>query len=310
MAGVQSSHTPGECCLCNRNCSQLSTPSTWKDTSSKVLAESLGVGENSAVCRACRQDIKWLMHNPTLIPRWSKHTKKRCCVTGCSAECFCETEVMSADELSSTLGIELRLIPKPTPLCKTHYHRVYNTLKIMTQTSCATCNTSLKGGVTRSCPSPAVIQHHPQEKTGFEGMLTPDSRVCFACYKVHLQLIHEETNISNDASLLAIIEELQQLLPQTANMTTIDAVKEYAMIRTTILVGETILRQEALLLPAVHNYYAQTAYQCIQASTQLTQSRPPKSLVTARYILSHLSMTLKQHLSYTCQLKKYGTLLY
>ena len=111
-------------------------------------------------------------------------------------------------------------------------------------------------------------------------MLTSDSRVYFACYKAHLQLIHEETNISNDASLSAIIEELQQSMPQTANMTTIDTVKEYAMIRTKILVEETILRQEALLLPAVHNYYAQTGYQCIQASTQLTQSRPPKSLVT------------------------------
>ena len=84
--------------------------STWKDTSSKVLAESLGISENSAVCRECRQDIKRLMHNPTLVPRWNKHTKKRCCVTGCSAECFCETDVMSADELSSTLGIEMRLI--------------------------------------------------------------------------------------------------------------------------------------------------------------------------------------------------------
>ena len=134
--------------------------------------------------------------------------------------------------------------------------------------------------------------------------------MCYACYKAHLQLIHENTTISNDTSLLANIDKLQQSLPRTANMTTIDAVKEYAMIRTTILVGETILRQEALLLPAVRNYYAQTAYQCIQASTQLTQSRPPKSLVTARYILSHLSMTLKQHLSYMCQLKKYGTLLY
>ena len=60
-------------------------------------------------------------------------------------------------------------------------------------------------------------------------------------------------------------------------------------------------------MATVHNYCAQTTY---QASTQLTQSRPPKSLVTARYILSHLSMILKQHLSYTCQLKKYGTLLY
>ena len=85
-------------------------------------------------------------------------------------------------------------------------------------------------------------------------MLTPDSRVCFACYKAHLQLIHEETNISNDASLLAIIEELQQSLPQTVNMTTIDAVKEYAMIRTTILVGETILRQEALL-QVLHGFF-------------------------------------------------------
>ena len=128
MVGVQSS-TPGECCLCNRNCSQLSTLSTWKDTSSKVIAESLGISENSAVCRECRQDIKRLMHNPTLVPRWNKHTKKRCCVTGCSAECFCETEVMSADELSSTLGIEM-------------------------------------------------------------------SRVCYACYKAHLQLIHEKPTLA------------------------------------------------------------------------------------------------------------------
>ena len=286
------SRTDSNCTLCKRSSSQLSKPLSWRNKNAKVYAKSLGVSESHGVCRACRQDITLLLENETLVPRWQKERKKDCCVPGCDEISFCETSIVSADELSEILCTSVLIIPKPTPLCKSHYHAVYNKKKKHTQTNCSTCNTSLKGIVERSCPDPILIQQHLQEKTGFEGTLSVESKVCYTCYKSHLQVIRNLNVVSNDSSLADIIGQLKESL-SNHDHSNIDNIKKYALVCTAIHVGEILLQQEAVLLPAVHEYFTEVASKCIR-STKIKFDGSAKEIVTARNILSHLIISLQQ----------------
>ena len=312
---AQNQSTPGitgrkrnelDCTLCKRSSPQLSTPMTWRNEKAKVFAKTLGISEGQAICRACRQEIPRLLENPRLIPRWKKETKKGCYVPGCCKMSYCETDMVSADELSNILGISVCIVPKPTPLCKSHYHTVYNHRK-PAQTNCSTCATSLKGCITRSCPDPLLIQRHLQEKTGFEETLCTGSKVCYACYKSQLQVINQN-EVRNDSSLSDVIMKLKESL-SSPDLSCIESIKKYAMGCTAVHVGEVLLKEEAMLLPAAHDVFAKVASKCIE-STGMTFCGSVKALATARHILSYLTIVLEHHLSYVCEVKRYGTLLY
>ena len=105
------------CCLCKCTNVKLSSPQSWRDEKAQVLARSLGISTNQVVCRACRGDICRLIKNPGLVPRWKKENKQ-CCIPGCHNGSFAERNLLSADEMSTALGITIG------PLCKQHYHTV------------------------------------------------------------------------------------------------------------------------------------------------------------------------------------------
>ena len=81
---------------------------------------------------------------------------------------------------------------------------------------------------------------------------------------------------------------------------------QYPLTETTIHVANTILQQEATLLPTVYDFFSATLSECV-ATAHLTGER---EVVTARWILSNLVVCLGSHLRYTCKIRKYGTLLY
>ena len=135
----------------------------WKNVglSLKHLADSL-------VCRPCRDDIARVLANPAYIPRWRKGRVEGCSsycfVKDCNSISFTQTSLCSSsDDLKIIHGIEFttECIPIPTPLCKNHYHVLYDALQSRRK-HCITCGRRLRPGNDRSCPQPHIIQIHLQ----------------------------------------------------------------------------------------------------------------------------------------------------
>jgi len=81
-----------------------------------------------------------------------------------------------------------------------------------------TCGSSLKGTSLRTCPEPGKIQEYLLKNTGFEGVIGNECKVCFACYKSHLQILKCVKTISTDSDLLALISALKLTLTPTKDI--------------------------------------------------------------------------------------------
>ena len=185
------------CVLCQNSHSHMSTPSAWKNEAARKLVLSLQVSLESLVCRPCRDDITRMLSNSHYIPRWKKRVdentkqdeKASCCVLECNNSHFASITSGTAHQISSAFDISgikcsINPIPVPTPMCKSHYHIIYDTLHSRL-THCVTCGTSLKHTHHRPCPKHDEITRYLRENTGFEGNIEASDRVCYTCYKSH-----------------------------------------------------------------------------------------------------------------------------
>ena len=109
-----------------------------------------------------------------------------------------------------------------------------------------------------------------------------------------------------DVGLMAVIDKLRgEVVPMEA-VDNMQAVMSQAMTETCIHVADTILQQQAILLPAVHEYFSVKIRECVTA----THLQGEQVQVTARWIRSNLVVNLGNHFSYACRVRKCGTLLY
>ena len=131
--------------------------------------------------------------------------------------------------------------------------------------------------------------------------------MCYACYKSQRQVINQN-KVSNDSSVSDVIMKLKESL-SSPDLSCIESIKKYAIGCTAVHVGEVLLKQEAMLLPAAHDVFAKLASKCIEF-TGMMFCGSVKALATARHILSYLTIVLEHHLSYVCEVKRYGILLY
>ena len=299
------------CSLCYSQHQHLSLPSSWKSEAAQLLIRSMHIEFDAPTCRPCRDDISRLVKNQQYIPRWTKATQKTCCVPGCNETIFAHAKMASQAKLLSIVNRngqsmhESQIFPTPTPLCKVHYHMVYNESQ-PTQTHCVTCGSDLRKSSVRTCPDPERIQEYLAEKTGFDGEISSGTKVCFPCYKFHLCILKEDAAESKDVDLIAIIDSLKgETLPLKAinNMPT--AINQ-AMTESCIHVANTLLQQKALILPAVHQYFSEK----IKVYATAANLEGKEEHVTAHWILRNLVSRLGIHLSYACRMRKCGTLLY
>ena len=150
------------------------------------------------MCYACRRDITRVISDNNYSPRWekSKHHSK-CCIDECSQNSFASFHKASIQQLQSalhTLKFQCTTmeIPVPTPLCKHHYHLIYNLIQ-PTQTHCITCGISLKKSNPKVCPNPTVIQKYLEENAGYDSHIAENDKVCYACYRAHLVILKRIT---------------------------------------------------------------------------------------------------------------------
>ena len=300
----QTENELSNCALCSGYHTSLYEPQTWRNEQAQQIAKSLHIWPDKRVCRPCKDDITRLVKNPSHTPRWGKKSGVKCRMPECDVPSFTQSKIASQEQLnviSHTIGCSVPSnIPTPTPLCKHHDYLIYKTLQPM-QRHCPTCGSSLKTTPARPCPDVPRILKYLKEKTGFEGELTENTKVCYTCYKSHLQMLKEANRMSTNDDLLKLINSFEQsIIPDIVNR---------SLVPTTLYVAELLYRQEALLLPSVHNAFSHYAAETIQAA-HIEFGDDVNQLVTARWLLSNLVSSLQHHLSYVCRIKKYGTLLY
>jgi len=155
------------CKLCQGHHSHLSSPAEWKNEQARTYVLSLDVPSASMVCRPRRHDVTRALANPCYVPGWRKDASKAstkssdCCVATCSNTVLASSAVATSEEMqhafdSTGLKCGNDPIPTPTPLCKNHYHLVYNALQSR-QKRCVTCGSQLKLTNHRPCLKPDII---------------------------------------------------------------------------------------------------------------------------------------------------------
>ena len=240
---------------------------------------SLNVSTESLVCRPCRDDITRVLANPAYIPRWKKGEveicNRYCCVKNCNSISFTQTNMCSSsNELKCIDGIEFttECIPIPTPLCKNHYHVVYDALQSRRK-HCITCGRRLHPGSDRRCPQPHIIQMHLTQHTDFEGSILRDDRVCLTCYKSHLVILKENRPVSTDEDLKVLIDTLG-VQTGAINSSTQDIIFA-ATTRMLTIVGKMLMENRAMLLPTIQSDFIKGARDLIAAKLLPPTPYPP-----------------------------------
>ena len=145
------------------------------------------------------------------------------------------------------------------PLCIRHYGELYRYIHPINK-NCKTCNKTLDHTKSQKCLEPIFIQRFLLQNTDFAGEINVEDRICFACYKAHLVIIKHTSNTANstDQDLSSLIDKLKTELEDEGEISTQDQAVLHAVHRSAILVGETLLEQNAILLPQVFDYFEKT----------------------------------------------------
>ena len=82
-------------------------------------------------------------------------------VHNCTERSFAQSSMCVSKELKSMLSLQFRSesLPNPTPLCKMHYHVVYDVHQSQ-KNNCRTCGKRLRVGNDRPCPQLHAIQKY------------------------------------------------------------------------------------------------------------------------------------------------------
>ena len=91
-------------------------------------------------------------------------------------------------------------------------------------------------------------------------------------------------------------------------MTSTSDLIDAAMTRVVVEVGRKLLDGYVMLLPDVHDTFNSHAQEL--TSQYLQEDINVAKLVTSAYILSYLTANLQNHVTYSCPVKRYGTLIY
>ena len=289
------------CHLCQGSHTHISSPREWKNEHAQRYVLSIGMSADSLVCCPCRQDVTRVVTDPGHTPRWGRDVgtrlKNLCSVLNCTKIAFAHATI-STGELPQGIQFRTKPIPAPTPLCKHHYHAVYDAQDTR-QRNCRTCGRRLRLGSDRPCPHPEVVQAYLHETTDFIGDIAKSDRVCLTCYKSHLALTKQTDCASRDDDLRPLVESVR------GGVSTGHDIIGTATKKMLMDVGEMLLENNATLLPTVcasfHHYATELAVE---------HGIEELKLVNSRWILCEIKAKYQHHVACVCKVRKYGTLVY
>ena len=117
-------------------------------------------------------------------------------------------------------------------------------------------------------------------------------------------MLQDRSTISTDHDLVQLITKLTNEKPVVSKGNQNDVV-ERALHETVIYVAEAILKQGALLLPAIHGRFTKFVLDFSSGADLKLGEAEAHELFTARWILSNLNSTLQHHLSYCCTMLRF-----
>ena len=200
------------CDLCQDHHSHTSSPKEWKNENAQKYLQSLGMSLDWVVCHPCRQDVGQASADPAHTPRWERRRIriKSCCYLANCHQLSIACATLRTTEFLNDIQFKTYPPPTPTPLCKHHYHAVYN-LRQVRQDNCRTCGRRLRAGNDRHYPQPKVVEAYLREHTDFTMDISESDHVCFTCYKSHLEILKQNHPTSTDEDLrpLALVESVR-----------------------------------------------------------------------------------------------------
>jgi hypothetical protein len=143
----------------------------------------------------------------------------------------------------------------------------------------------------------------------YTGEIGVNDHICLACYRAHLVVIKRSINIveSLDKDLASMIKKLKGEVQDEQDIHTVEQAVTNAALQTAILVAETLLDQNAILLPEVWDYFEK---KISDLSRKKSFHHDFHDIANAHWLLSQLSAVLQQHMAYRCSVKRYGTVIY
>lgn len=200
--------------------------------------------------------------------------------------------------LKSHLQIET-LPEQPHHLCNKHYLTVYNELH--RPSVCASCGSKPKTGASffRHSPHPTYISEMLSQATVTPVTIATDDVICYKCYKLHNNLL-KDVQYSDD--MLKHEIQLWQDAYQSEDSATDKLTK--AIIKTAIVIGKNLLQQQAMLLPQACKIFLD-AYDMPEGCDTIENMK-----FTSRWLLHQLLPYLHPCMSYKCEHRKVGTVLY
>ena len=198
-----------------------------------------------------------------------------------------------------------------TALCIEHYGALYRHLNPFNK-KCRTCDKTLNDLTkSRKCPEPELIAKFLQQNTEFSGHISTEDRVCYACYRAHLVIIKHMHNTasSTDADLCSVIDRIKQEMCSISDIHTLDQAVSCAAHYSAVHVGESLLKQNALLLPVVYEFF-QSKLMEIMKVRGIVPNQDIHIIANPNWLRSQLSSLLEHHMAYRCSVKRYGTVLY
>ena len=306
------------CVLCKKgNLSKYFHPKTFKNKTSLELLRQyepeLSIDPTSCICRNCRDDICRLSE-PSFVPRWKRsHTASdKCSIPECSDPSYKVTKLVTSDQLCDAFALaHLSTRMDGYPLCTTHYGELYRFLNPVNR-NCCTCNKFISDRTKfRKCPNSTLITSHLQQHTNFTGDIGSNDIVCNACYKAQLVIIMhiENRTPSLDQDLIEALKKIKSEVQSVDKIKTEEQALTHSVCRAAILVGETLLDQNAILLPEVWEYF-EKIFQDVIMGIGLSPQHELHSMANPNWLLSQISVHLQQHMAYKCSVKCYGTVLY
>ena len=268
------------------------------------------------ICRACHHDLDQNSGKHGYIPRSIKLRNnkapsisvdvQKCNVTGCSNQADIKsTASINLDDTPSGIAFDTSNLSTNLCLCTQYYYRLYKH-QHQKPIQCTTCNELPKPSeqFNRHCPNPTVIEKYLRVTEGFSGSICENDIIY---YKKRnellntLQLFNLLPVAQPNSAVSSIDSELdniiQHVMLQLQDLE--QGIEEHAVLSTILMVGTTIRKDNAILLPAAHKHF----------TSSLKQPPPRSRECTCRWLLKELEKVLSHHMTSTCKHKKHGTVL-
>ena len=132
--------------------------------------------------------------------------------------------------------------------------------------------------------------------------LKPTDTICYRCYKVHLSIM-KDIELSDEA-----LQQDIQSWTETHDNTATDRLTK-SLLRVVIVIADHLLHQRAVLLPQVAHIFLE-AYGAFETGTVDLEVGDSVVNFSSRWLLQQLIIYLHAYMSFKCEHKKFGTVLF